>query len=179
MSCSSSSSRSEGSVGRQANGQDVNDVIGALRGKWLIYDANRDWERLKVQRPTFDSIGRAQTSRETFSGIHSRHPQAQPAGRGVTSAARDDPGEEYVARTVLRLWRCHGEDRREPVPADGSEALGLTETTVGRGAEIERPSDVRMPPCPALVTGGGEPDVGRRLGVTESVAAVVVPEDAE
>ena len=29
------------------------------------------------------------------------------------SGARDDPGEEYVARTVLRLWRRHGEDRRE------------------------------------------------------------------
>jgi len=53
----------------------VNDVIGALRGKWLIYDANRDWERLKVQRPTFDSIGRAEPSRETFFGIHSRHPR--------------------------------------------------------------------------------------------------------
>jgi hypothetical protein len=34
------------------------------------------------------------------------------------------------------------------------EALVLTETTARRGAEIERPSDVRVPPRPATVAGG-------------------------
>jgi hypothetical protein len=41
----------------------VTDVIGALRGEWLIYDAKQGWGALEVPRPTSDGIGRAQRSR--------------------------------------------------------------------------------------------------------------------
>src|SRR5919107_5382051 len=112
-------------------------------------------------------------------GLGVRDELPAPAGRPSVAALRHDPSEEDVARPVPRLWRRHREDRRESTAARRGKALVLTESPARCGAQVERSGDVGVPPRPASVARGSEPDVRRRLVVAEPVAAVVVPEDAD